>query len=193
MQTIKVPLKINYLSEWSGFELPKGIVNKGVTACGATTLAIEDEHKTIICSPRINLIINKSQQHKNVLAVYGEVDNVAIEDYLRNCDKPKIMVTYDSFVRLSKLIDDKSDWRVVVDEYQYLLIDSGFKSETEIRLLDEIKTFPYVTYLSATPIADKYMLEMEWFRNVPYTVLEWSNIEKTKVSRVLSKKPINNA
>ena len=193
LKTIKVPSNVNYLNEWAGFELPRGIVNKGITGCGATTLAIEDEHKSIICSPRINLIKNKCQQHKGTLAVYGDVRNGEIEDYLRNSPKPKILTTYDSVPRLNGLIKDRADWRVVVDEYQYILIDSGFKSETEIALLETLKGFPYVTYLSATPIADKYMLQMDWFKDMLYTVLEWSNVEKRFVKRVQSKNPINNA
>ena len=193
VKTIKVPANVSYLNEWAGYELPRGIVNKGITGCGATTLAIEDEHKSIICSPRINLIKNKCQQHKGTLAVYGDVRNGEIEDYLRNSPKPKILTTYDSVPRLNGLIKDRSDWRVVVDEYQYILIDSGFKSETEIALLETLKGFPYVTYISATPIADKYMLQMDWFKDMPYTVLEWSNVEKRFVKRVQSKNPINNA
>lgn len=193
VETIKVPSNVNFLNDWVGFELPKGIVNKGITGCGATTLAIEDEHKSIIFSPRINLIKNKSRQHKGTLAVYGDVSNLEIEDYLRNSPKPKLLATYDSIPRLSNIIKDKSDWRVVVDEYQYILIDSGFKSETEMLLLEELKKYPYVTYLSATPIADKYMLQMDWFKDMPYTILEWSNVEKRFVNRVQSKNPINNA
>lgn len=113
--------------------------------------------------------------------------NVEIEDYLRNSPKPKLLATYDSIPRLSNIIKDKSDWRVVVDEYQYILIDSGFKSETEMLLLEELKKYPYVTYLSATPIADKYMLQMDWFKDLPYTILEWNNVEKRFVNRVQSK------
>ena len=191
--TIKVPANVNYLNEWTGFELPRGIVNKGITGCGATTLAIEDGHKTIILSPRINLVKNKHKQHEGTFAVYGDVSGMSIKDYLDNNSKPKILATYDSIERLGKIIKDKSDWRVVVDEYQYILIDSGFKSETEIALLETLKGFPYVTYLSATPIADKYMLQMDWFKDMPYTVLEWNNVEKRIVKRVQSKKPINNA
>lgn len=193
VETIKVPANVNFLNEWAGFELPRGIVNKGITGCGATTLAIEDEHKSIICSPRINLIKNKCQQHKGTLAVYGDVRNGDIEDYLRNSPKPKLLATYDSVPRLNGLIKDKSGWRVVVDEYQYLLIDSSFKSETEIALLETLKEFPCVTYISATPIADRYMLQMDWFKDMPYTVLEWNNVEKRVVKRVQSKSPINNA
>ena len=131
VKTIKVPANVNYLNEWVGFELPKGIVNKGITGCGATTLAIEDAHKTIICSPRINLIKNKSRQHKGTLAVYGDVRNVEIEDYLRNSPKAKLLATYDSIPRLSNIIKDKSDWRVVVDEYQYILIDHAYPTDLD--------------------------------------------------------------
>ena len=100
MAEIKVPTNVNYLTDWVGFELPKGILNKGVTGCGATSVAIEDEHKTIICSPRINLIKNKVGQHKGLLGVYGDVKNDEIMAYLEKAEMPKIMVTYDSMPRL---------------------------------------------------------------------------------------------
>ena len=189
-----VPENVEFLTDWDGFELPKGILNKGVTGCGATSVAIEDEHKTIICSPRINLIKNKVGQHKGLLGVYGDVKNDVIMAYLETTETPKIMVTYDSMPRLAKLIDDKSDWRVVVDEYQYLLIDSGFRSDKAIALLDVVNEFDYVTYLSATPIADKYIQKMEQFKDMPYTELIWGDkVEKIDVERFVSAKPIDNA
>lgn len=194
MAEIKVPTNVNYLTDWVGFELPEGILNKGVTGCGATSVAIKDEHKTIICSPRINLIKNKVGQHEGLLGVFGDVKNDEIMAYLEKSDKPKIMVTYDSMPRLSKLLDDKYDWRVVVDEYQYLLIDSGFRSDKAIALLDVLNEFDYVTYLSATPIADKYIQQMEQFKEVPYTELIWGDrVERIDVERKVSAKPINNA
>lgn len=194
MAEIKVPENVEFLTNWNGFELPKGILNKGVTGCGATSVAIEDEHKTIICSPRINLIKNKVGQHKGLLGVYGEVKNDEIKAYLDKTETPKIMVTYDSMPRLAKLIDDKSDWRVVIDEYQYLLIDSGFRSDKAIALLDVVNEFDYVTYLSATPIADKYIQGMEQFKDVPYTELIWGDkVERIYVEREVSAKPIDNA
>lgn len=194
MAEIKVPENVEFLTNWDGFELPKGILNKGVTGCGATSVAIEDEHKTIICSPRINLIKNKVGQHKGLLGVFGDVKNDEIMAYLEKAETPKIMVTYDSMPRLAKLIDDKSDWRVVVDEYQYLLIDSGFRSDKAIALLDVVNEFDYVTYLSATPIADKYIQGMEQFKNVPYTELVWGDrVERIYVEREVSAKPIDNA
>ena len=193
MEYIKVPENIDYLTKWVSFELPKGILNKGETGCGATSVAIEDEHKTIICSPRINLIKNKIGQHEELLGVCGDVKNDEIMAYLEKTDCPKIMATYDALPRLAKLIDDKTDWRVVVDEYQYLLIDSGFRSDKAIALLDVLNEFDYVTYLSATPIADKYIQQMEQFKNMPYTKLIWKNVEKIDVVRIVSARPINNA
>lgn len=194
MAEIKVPENVEFLTNWDGFELPKGILNKGVTGCGATSVAIEDEHKTIICSPRINLIKNKVGQHEGLLGVFGDVKNDEIKAYLEKAETPKIMVTYDSMPRLAKLIADKSDWRVVVDEYQFLLIDSGFRSDKAIALLDVVNEFDYVTYLSATPIADKYIQGMEQFKDVPYTELKWGDrVERIDVERIVSAKPINNA
>lgn len=194
MAEIYVPENVEFLTKWDGFELPKGILNKGVTGCGATSVAIEDEHKTIICSPRINLIKNKVGQHEGLLGVYGDVKYEEIMAYLEKTETPKIMVTYDSMPRLAKLIDDKTDWRVVIDEYQYLLIDSGFRSDKAITLLDVVNEFDYVTYLSATPIADKYIQKMEQFKDVPYTELIWGDrVERIYVAREISTKPIDNA
>ena len=41
---IEVPKGIEYLSQIEDFELPNGILNKGIPNCGATTLALEDRH-----------------------------------------------------------------------------------------------------------------------------------------------------
>lgn len=190
---ISVPENVTFLSEWDSFELPKGILNKELTGCGATSVAIKDRHKTIICCPRINLILNKCSQNSNVLAVYGETGDMKILGYLKETKIPKIMVTYDSFKRLGKFISNKSEWRVVVDEYQYLLIDSGFRSEKTIELVNALKEYDYVTYVSATPIADKYLQDMEIFKDMPYYVLKWENVEKIDVERIQTSYPISKA
>ena len=193
INVIPVPESIEFLTDWKEFELPCGILNKGITGCGATSVAINDQHKTIICCPRIHLILNKCGQNPNMLGVYGEIGDMKIMEYLKDSKLPKIMVTYDSFSRVCKYIENKSEWRIVVDEYQYLLIDSGFRSEKTMDLLKELKKFDYVTYVSATPIADKYLQEIDHFKDMQYTILEWSNIEKITVKRVQSQCPILNA
>ena len=66
-EVIKIPANIKYLTErdkfieefGKPFELPNGILNKEIPGCGATTVALTDEHKTIICSPRNELLKNR--------------------------------------------------------------------------------------------------------------------------------------
>lgn len=165
---INVPKGISYLSEIEDFELPNGILNKQVPNCGATTLALEDKHKTIICSPRNNLIENKHEQYRNTLLVVGGCCKSKIKEYVGNEKTPKILTSYDSFSKVADCIDDKSDWRVVVDEFQYLLADSNFKSEIEVKFMENLKQFGYVTYLSATPILDWFIEKIGYFKDIPY-------------------------
>lgn len=200
---IKIPKNIEYLNEikkielpygtFDKFELPNGILNKDAPNCGATTLALEDNHKTIICSPRNNLLQNKGEQYPNVLVVIGGVKIDEIRSYINRTEIPKILVSYDSICKLMECIEDKSDWRLVVDEFQYILCDSGFKSEVELRLLKHLKEFPYVTYLSATPILDKYLEQIDFFRDMDYYHLIWANKEVVKVYRERSPNPIDAA
>lgn len=195
---LNVPDGISYLNEWKDgngqpFNLPCGILDKGIPNCGATTLALEDSHKTIICSPRNNLVENKHAQHEDTLLVIGRMSEDEIKRYLSESTLPKILVSYDSLPKVARCIADKSDWRVVIDEYQYLLTDSGFKSEVEKRLVSVAREFDYVTYLSATPILDKYLTHIDFFRNIPYYRLHWSNIEKVRVIRKRSSNPVGTA
>ena len=190
---INVPKGINYLSEIEDFELPNGILNKQVPNCGATTLALEDKYKTIICSPRNNLIENKHEQYKNTLLVVGDCCKSKIRGYMEKEEIPKILTSYDSFSKVADCIDDKSDWRVVVDEFQYLLTDSKFKSEIEVWLMENMKRFGYVTYLSATPILDKYIGEIRYFKDIPYYQMVWQDVEKIKVLRQCTPRPLEAA
>ena len=185
------------MSELVGKELPDGlphgIFNKSICDCGATTLALTDEHKTIICSPRVRLIDNKHKQHPETLVVKKGVGYDEIADYLRTSDVPKILVTYDSLSRVIDCIADISDWRVVIDEFHFLLLDSSFKSEMEFKTLECLKQMPYVTYLSATPLLDKYICEIEQFKDLPYTELKWEKSRRIKVNRVKAGRPIDAA
>lgn len=200
---IVVPKGIRYLTEieeielpygtFDKFELPNGILNKDVPNCGATTLALIDNHKTIICCPRNNLLQNKMEQYPDTLLVIGGVKAEDVRSYITQTDIPKILVSYDSIYKLIECIEDKTDWRVIIDEFQYILSDSSFKSEVELRLLEQLKAFPYVTYLSATPILDKYLEQIDFFQDIDYYQLVWADKEKIKVYRERSANPIDAA
>ena len=200
-EVIKIPANIKYLTErdkfieefGKPFELPNGILNKEIPGCGATTVALTDEHKTIICSPRNELLKNKHEQYPDTLLVIGGVDTKEIETYLQTAELPKILVSYDSVYKLIGCIKYKSDWRVVVDEFQCLLADSSFKSEIELHFLDNSRSFPYVTFLSATPILDKYLEQIDHFKDMNYYQLDWEEKDIVRVYRERTKNPINAA
>ena len=200
-EMIKIPANIKYLTErekfieefGKPFELPNGILNKEIPGCGATTVALTDEHKTIICSPRNELLKNKHEQYPDTLLVIGGVDTKEIDTYLQTAELPKILVSYDSVYKLIGCIKYKSDWRVVVDEFQCLLADSSFKSEIELHFLDNSRSFPYVTFLSATPILDKYLEQIDHFKDMNYYQLDWEEKDIVRVYRERTKNPINAA
>ena len=200
-ETIKIPACIRYLTQQDKFieefgkpfELPNGILNKEIPNCGATTVALTDGHKTIICSPRNELLRNKHEQYPGTLLVVGGVERREIEAYLQTAELPKILVSYDSVHKLTACIGDKSDWRVVVDEFQCLLADSSFKSEIELYFLDDSRSFPYVTFLSATPILDKYLEQIDHFKDMDYYQLDWEEKETVRMYRERAKNPVSAA
>ncbi len=107
-------------------ELPANcVLSKGITGCGATTLAIKQPGHTIIAMPFVGLVTNKIDQHPEVLGVHGDVKNVEIEEYIRSHKQMKIAVTYDSVSRVIDLLiangyDPYSDFHLVVDEWHVL-------------------------------------------------------------------------
>jgi hypothetical protein len=105
---LKIEKGITYLIEIMNFELPKGIFNKGIAGCGATTLAIEDNNKTIICSPRNALLKNKKNQHPNCMLVIEGVNVEEVRQYIKQTEIPKILVSYDSLYKVIDCIEDKS-------------------------------------------------------------------------------------
>lgn len=116
-----------------------------------------------------------------------------------NPDHPfKILVTYDSFRHVKDALkhfywdegnhlgnyDDRFDeFQVVVDEFQSIMIDSRFKSDTEIELLDNLKGVQKVCFVSATPLLDKYLSRLDEFKDLPYYELDWETEDPGRVKK----------
>lgn len=195
---ISVPSGTKYLSDFRNeagqkFRLPNGILNKELTGCGGTTLALEDEFKTVICSPRRKLIENKAAQYPNSLLVIEGVTEDKIREYIESVAVPKILTTYDSFRKIKKAVGSFEGWKVVVDEFQCLLNDSAFKADTELAFIKELQSCPFVTYLSATPILDKYISQIDYFKDKTYYQLNWADKEKVFIRRIKTPNPIGGA
>jgi hypothetical protein len=59
---ITIPKEVKYISEILDI-FPKGLLNKGRTAAGATTIALTNSLPTIIAVPFVSLIENKNRNN----------------------------------------------------------------------------------------------------------------------------------
>jgi len=136
-------------------------LDKGITGCGATSLAITNDRSTLIAAPTVNLIKNKMQAHPDLLGVYGGVTNQEIADYLKTHDCWKIMATYDAIPRVADVAGAEiySKAFLLVDEYHRLLFDYSFRNHAITGLLEQAPRFASKTYLSATPIGQEFLLD----------------------------------
>ena len=202
----KVPYGTCFVSELKNYTLPKEhcIIDKGVTGCGYTEWTLTNNLPTVLCSPRKLLLENKCDQHtKDINIYYLNVDKFldfaeieeTLEVHLRECKKysltPKILVTYDSvhyvidFLQKRKIIDD---FFFIVDEFQSIFLDSYFKAEVENDFLEYLQKCKNVVYLSATPMLDKYLVQLDEFKDLQYYQLDWSEsgiVEKARIQRIL--------
>ena len=88
----------------------------------------------------------------------------------------KILVTYDSFHHVKEALQEigaLDDFQVVVDEFQSILVDVKFKSNTEMEFLYHLKDIQKLCYVSATPTLDKYLLKLDDFKDLPFYEFDW--------------------
>lgn len=94
----------------------------------------------------------------------------------------KYLVTYDSFRRIKEALGENINrFNIIVDEFQSLFCDARFKSDTENNFLYNLQGLKKVCYLSATPMMDKYLNELDEFRNLKYLELDWKSQDPGRV------------
>lgn len=127
--------------------------------------------------------IKKKDNSEIYQRLYNEISDYTYKRYLEN--KPaKILVTYDSYriVKdiLSKLnIFDK--FITVVDEFQSILHDARFKSDTELGFLVHLQQSPTAYFVSATPMMDEYLEMLDEFKDLHYYELDWYSSDSTRI------------
>ena len=188
---IVIPYGIEYIGQYKEYSIPRGehcIVDKGVTGCGYTEFALRNDDPLVLCSPRKLLLENKSEKHakegrENVLYLDGisqERMYIKVQNHLALCKEkgltPKFLITYDSTkkivecLRYYKLL---GDFIFVVDEFQSIFLDSYFKVGVEFDFVRNLQECPNVVYLSATPMLDKYLIDLDEFKNLPFYEMNW--------------------
>ena len=107
--------------------------------------------------------------------------------YLERCSQGKyckFIVTYDSFRHVKEALVEAgvyNDFYVVVDEFQSIFTDSRFKSTTEIGFVNQLCDTEKLCYVSATPMIDKYLETLSWFKDLSYISLDWASDDPGRV------------
>lgn len=121
--------------------------------------------------------LTDSEIEKNNHDYISYISNKIRERYVSCCMNNqcfRVLCTYDSFhVAQEALRDSLQYFRVVVDEFQSIFLDSFFKADVEIEFMKSLATAPNVAYVSATPMLEKYMEKMVEFKDLPYYKLIW--------------------
>ena len=120
--------------------------------------------------------------------VYNRLMN-EIKDYLSERkylgDKPcKILVTYDSYRIVKDILESLGIFQsfyTIVDEFQTILHDSKFKSDTELDFLYHLHQSHSALFVSATPMLEEYLNMLDEFDGLPYINMDWGKEDSTRV------------
>jgi hypothetical protein len=120
--------------------------------------------------------------------VYNRLMN-EIKDYLSERkylgDKPcKILVTYDSYRIVKDILESLGIFQsfyTIIDEFQTILHDSKFKSNTELDFLYHLHQSHSALFVSATPMLEEYLNMLDEFDGLPYINMDWGKEDSTRV------------
>ena len=120
--------------------------------------------------------------------VYNRLMN-EIKDYLNERkylgDKPcKILVTYDSYRIVKDILESLGIFQsfyTVVDEFQTILHDSKFKSNTELDFLYHLHQSHSALFVSATPMLEEYLNMLDEFDGLPYINMDWGSEDSSRI------------
>ena len=94
----------------------------------------------------------------------------------------KILVTYDSYRIVKKILEDYGqEFYTIIDEVQSILHDARFKSDTEMQFMDNLTNSETSIFVSATPMLEDYMKELDEFKDLPYYTLDWAKLNPSRV------------
>ena len=155
-------------------------------------------------SPKVDIDLNRASNKKSIetgttlskeeIKKSVQKLKLRVQTYINSCivnNVPaKILVTYDSFRLIKEAIKELepqgislNNFRVVVDEWQAIFVDSTFKSDTELEFIYQLSDLQKVCFVSATPYIEEYLNELDEFKELPYFELDWESAEPLRVTR----------
>ena len=145
---------------------------------------------------KIDKSINRGDQFMEKLdemvngknTVYNRLMN-EIKDYLNERkylgDKPcKILVTYDSYRIVKDILTSLGIFQsfyTIIDEFQTILHDAKFKSDTELDFLYHLHQSHSALFVSATPMLEEYLNMLDEFDGLPYIDMNWGKEDPSRI------------
>lgn len=184
---VNIPSGYRYLDEVFTTFPDNSFLCKSVAGVGGTTLAITNKEDYVIAGSSVELVINKSDQHDNLIPVYA---GVYVEDIIKEVNAKKdlgipvkIITTYDSLYKVVEALGTEvKDYKLLVDELQVLLKASDkFKPKVVSRVLEQVDLFKSVCFMTATPTPRKYFPPQ--ISKLTYYRVVWEDSEKLVVNK----------
>ena len=122
----------------------------------------------------------KEEERRKKAEGYTKHLREKIDNHISFCHskyKPtKFMVTYDSFRRVKEALGERiKNYKIIVDEFQSIFCDSRFKPDTENEFMYNLRGLNNIVYLSATPMIDTYLEQLDEYKDLPYYELDWAS------------------
>jgi hypothetical protein len=182
--------------------------NENIILCSPRKMLLKnkkDQHEF-----EVYLVVNELEKEVNIDKDLSKVDKTIIKDTIETSEEKnkniykkiyheieeycifrsvnglpcKILVTYDSY-RIVKEILEKLErfqyFYTIIDEFQSILHDSRFKSNTEMGFLEYLKQSPTAYFVSATPMMDEYLEMLDEFKDLPYYELDWETEDPSRL------------
>ena len=127
----------------------------------------------------------KNRRSEIFTKLYKEIEAYRFNRLSEGFKPMKILVTYDSYHLVVDILEKMgifNQFYTVIDEFQSILHDSRFKSDTELRFLDILQQRSHsALFVSATPMMDEYLEMLDEFKDIPYFELDWYTRDHSRV------------
>ena len=129
--------------------------------------------------------LDKEEKEADIINSYQRL-KIDLTTYFseRQGKAKKILVTYDSFHLVRDVLEKWGllrDYYIIVDEFTSIFTDSRFKATVEMDFVEQLRGLDKVCYLSATPMMEAYLNELDEFKDLPYYQLDWSAEDPTRI------------
>ena len=129
----------------------------------------------------------RDEENKRNSQIYERLA-AGIGNYILHCTTnnipAKILVTYDSYRIVQQILMNLGVFETfytVIDEFQSILHDARFKSDTELKFMNYLKRSHSAIFVSATPMMDEYLDMLSEFKDLSYFELDWYTQDHSRV------------